>query len=175
MENEDSGEVASVAILQELLEVNSINANLMQQNILMCNNILDNVKADISNKVDVDINQERYSLKQELQESISEYKKLETEMKKIQSKMKAQKEIIQDCERKNMESDGKRVSRRDYMFGIVQRIFGIFLPAIYAIYGTILLNFLLSVANAASDLSVFWWLYSNHHTNQAYIILGNKV
>ena len=173
-EKEHFGQFSSIAILQELLEVKSINSTLMQQNILMCNDILENIEArqkiDILNNGNVDIHQENCSLEHELQKSITEYKKLEMEMKKIQNKMKAQKKIIQSCEK--MKSDGKQISRRDYMFGIVQRLFGICLPAIYAVYGTIMFNFLLSVSNAASDLSVFWWLYSNDHTNQAYIILG---
>ena len=58
------------------------------------------------------------------------------------------------------------------MFGIIQKIFNLFLPKIYAIYGTILLNWILSITNAISDLSVFWWLYGQQHTNQAYIVLG---
>ena len=86
-------------------------------------------------------------------------------------KIKEHQQIIQICQAKK-EAAKHVFSKRDYMFGIIQKIFNLFLPKMYAIYGTILLNWILSLTNAISDLSVFWWLYGQQHTNQAYIVLG---
>ena len=97
---------------------------------------------------------------------------LENIISEAKHKQHAQKIKAQSCDRKIREVQGGKVSRRDYMFGIVQKALGLFLPAMYAIYGTLILNFLLSLINAASDLSVFWWLLTANHPKTAYVLLG---
>ena len=68
----------------------------------------------------------------------------------------------------------RNISQRDYFFGTVQKIFGLCLPKIYAIYCTLLFNFLLSLANASSDIGVFWYLMNQQHPKAAYVILGKN-
>ena len=79
----------------------------------------------------------------------------------------AKKEVVNDLE--------ENISQRDYFFGTVQKMFGLCLPKIYAIYLTLLFNFLLSLANACSDISVFCYLMSQQHHNVAYVILGKNI
>ena len=112
--------------------------------------------------------------KRKMEDSSNELENLQHIFKDLQLKISSHKNIIDDCKTKIMEANGDKLSQRDYLFGIVQRIFCIFLPTIYAIYGTILLNFILSVSNAITDLSVFWLLFSQENTNKAYIVLGRS-
>ena len=97
-----------------------------------------------------------------------------TEINTLQFKLEAYRKIVNNCERKIIEVKGHKISRRDYLFGFIQKLFGYFLPAVYALYGTMMLNFLLSLANAASDLSVFFWLLAQNHPKTANIILGKR-
>ena len=81
---------------------------------------------------------------------------------------------VNDLEENILDVQHRNISQRDYFFGTVQKMFGLCLPKIYAIYLTLLFNFLLSLANACSDISVFCYLMSQQHHNVAYVILGKN-
>ena len=109
---------------------------------------------------------------QEKQISLDKIHELEKIISEAKAAQNIQQTIVQNCEKRMMELQGNQISRRDYMFGIVQKFFGLFLPSMYAIYGTLFVNFCLSLVNAASDLSVFWWLLTSNHPKTAYVILS---
>ena len=87
----------------------------------------------------------------------------------------AKNEVVNDLEENILDVQHRNISQRDYFFGAVQKMFGLCLPKIYAIYLTLLFNFLLSLANACSDISVFCYLMSQQHHNVAYVILGKNM
>ena len=85
------------------------------------------------------------------------------------------KDVVNDLDGNILDVQHRSISQRDYFFGTVQKIFGFCLPKIYAIYLTLLFNFLLSLANACSDISVFCYLMSQQHHKVAYVILGKNI
>ena len=111
-------------------------------------------------------------MKQMEQAAIIESENLQKVINEAKTKLENQKKIINQWQTKTLEAKGQTIPKRDYMFGLVQKLLRLILPATYAIYGTIIINLLLSSTNAASDLSVFWWLLGQQQTNTAYIILG---
>ena len=96
------------------------------------------------------------------------------EGKEAKRMLKEQKIIINNCKTEMLEVRGQRISRRDYAFGFVQKMLRFLLPVTYAAYLTIFITLLLSVSNAVSDLSIFFWLLNQQHTNQAYLVLGKQ-
>ena len=113
-------------------------------------------------------------LKKIEEEAAEKAKILVNEIKKAKEKLLEEKKIVALTKDKIFEAKGLKAQklRPVYNFGILHRLFKLVLPATYAIYFTISLNFMLSLSNAGSDISVFIWLWSQQRRNVAYLILG---